>query len=55
MPALRVDANGSVRLKSWLARPSQKLSRLNTALMTDGALRPVTARVVPVLVHESAG
>src|SRR5438270_2274158 len=51
----RVAPNGSVRLKSWLARPSQKLSRLKTALMTDGALRPVTARVVPVWVHVSDG
>src|SRR4051812_36178112 len=36
--------NGSTPLKSFCARPSQKLRKLNTALMTDGVLRPVVRR-----------
>src|SRR5919199_6674518 len=50
---LPVSPNGLKPLKVWLARPSQKLSRLKTALMTLGALRPVTWRLVPVTVQSS--
>ena len=39
---LAVLPNGLKPLKLWLARPSQKLSRLKTALIIDGTLRPVT-------------
>ena len=38
--------NGVTPLKSRLARPSQKLSRLKIAMMAFGVLRPVTCRVV---------
>src|SRR4051812_26569057 len=37
--------NGSPPLNTLLARPSQKLRKLYTALITVGALRPVTWRV----------
>src|SRR5205823_1676254 len=36
--------NGLRRLKMLFARPSQKLRTLNTALIIDGVLRPVTRR-----------
>src|SRR4051794_19138427 len=35
---------GSTPLNSFWARPSQKLRKLKTALITDGALRPVARR-----------
>src|SRR3954464_5664336 len=38
------EPNGSTPLKSFCARPSQKLRKLKTALMTDGVLRPVVRR-----------
>src|SRR4051812_11180985 len=37
---------GSTPLNSFWARPSQKLRKLNTALITEGALRPVTRRTL---------
>src|SRR3954468_8050065 len=40
------DPNGLTPLKSFCARPSQKLRKLNTALMTDGVLRPVERRTL---------
>ena len=39
--------NGSTPLKMLLARPSQKLRRMNTALITVGVLRGSTRRVSP--------
>ena len=36
--------NGLTPLNSFCARPSQKLRKLKTALMTDGVLRPVVRR-----------
>src|SRR5919202_2818854 len=41
--------NGSTPLNSFCARPSQKLRKLKTALMTDGALRPVARRTLTPL------
>ena len=38
--------NGSTPLNSFCARPSQKLRLLKTALITDGALRPVVRRTL---------
>src|SRR3954447_3996484 len=38
--------NGSTPLNSFWARPSQKLRKLKTALITEGALRPVTRRTL---------
>src|SRR5919198_1388814 len=38
------EPNGVTPLKSFCARPSQKLRKLNTALITDGVLRPVVRR-----------
>src|SRR3954462_3062198 len=38
------EPNGLTPLKSFCARPSQKLRKLKTALMTDGVLRPVLRR-----------
>src|SRR3954462_12022503 len=38
--------NGLTPLNSFWARPSQKLRKLNTALITEGALRPVTRRTL---------
>src|SRR3954471_10338390 len=38
------EPNGSTPLKSFCARPSQKLRKLKTALITDGVLRPVERR-----------
>ena len=37
---------GSTPLKSFCARPSQKLRKLKTALITDGVLRPVARRTL---------
>ncbi|MCY1449379.1 hypothetical protein D9M71_661120 [compost metagenome] len=37
---------GEKPLNTKLARPSQKLRRLNTALITVGALRPVLRRTL---------
>src|SRR3954471_20187459 len=42
--AVSREPNGSTPLKSFCARPSQKLRKLKTALMTDGVLRPVERR-----------
>src|SRR4051794_32759556 len=42
--AVSREPNGSTPLKSFCARPSQKLRKLKTALMTDGVLRPVGRR-----------
>src|SRR5262245_45690806 len=36
--------NGFTPLKWFCARPSQKLRKLKTALITDGVLRPVVRR-----------
>src|SRR2546423_9488531 len=44
-PASRLP-NGSTPLNSFCARPSQKLRWLNTALITDGVLRPVVRRTL---------
>src|SRR4051812_20393500 len=38
------DPKGLTPLKSFCARPSQKLRKLKTALITDGVLRPVVRR-----------
>src|SRR5205085_11240879 len=38
--------NGSTPLNVLLARPSQKLRKLNTASTTEGVLRPVTWRTL---------
>src|SRR3989454_4243788 len=44
--------NGSPPLNMLLARPSQKLRKLNAALITVGVLRPVTCRVlVPLMLN----
>jgi len=50
------EPNGSTPLKSFCARPSQKLRKLKTALITDGVLRPVVRRtsVPPMLNSGSA-
>jgi hypothetical protein len=45
-PGLR-GPNGSTPLKMLLARPSQKLRKLKTALIIVGALRGSTCRVLP--------
>src|SRR6478672_5855210 len=42
--ALSRVPNGLTPLNSFCARPSQKLRKLKTALMTDGVLRPVVRR-----------
>src|SRR5205823_4454250 len=42
--------NGFTPLKLLLARPSQKLRKLNAALITVGALRPVTRRTLVPLI-----
>src|SRR4051794_30680671 len=42
--AVSREPNGATPLKSFCARPSQKLRKLKTALMTDGVLRPVERR-----------
>src|SRR6185436_6359592 len=42
--AVSRSPNGLTPLKSFCARPSQKLRKLKTALMTDGVLRPVVRR-----------
>src|SRR5690349_15219453 len=49
-PAMLAAPNGSTPLKVLLARPSQKLRRMNTALMTLGVLRGSTRRVSPAAV-----
>src|SRR3954467_15714022 len=46
-PAMLAAPNGSTALKVWLARPSQKLRRMNTALIALGVLRGSTRRVSP--------
>src|SRR3954462_13206395 len=38
------DPKGLTPLKSFCARPSQKLRKLKTALIADGVLRPVVRR-----------
>src|SRR3954452_2649995 len=50
------EPNGSTPLKSFCARPSQKLRKLNTALMTEGVLRPVVRRTsVPPMLNSGSG
>src|SRR3954453_14989693 len=48
------EPNGSTPLKSFCARPSQKLRKLNTALIADGVLRPVERRTLAEPTWKSA-
>src|SRR3954471_15228256 len=48
------EPNGLTPLKSFCARPSQKLRKLNTALIADGVLRPVVRRTLTEPTWKSA-
>src|SRR5712691_9522568 len=51
-----ISPNGLTPLKNRLARPSQKLRLLKTALMMVGVLRPVTCRALtPPMLKVASG